>query len=200
MTYRNVAFIGKAQSGKDTAGMRLVQHWAFTRLAFADPLKAAALELDPIIDSEPYECDGRLYTENTRLSDLVRSVGWERAKEEYPEVRQTLQYMGQTVRELDPDFWVRVLMDKVRAADGWNMPVAVTDCRYRNEAEALRAAGFTLVRIARPRGSAMTMREIRAAKHASETELDDFLADKTLINDGSVFDLHTLTDALVRQR
>ncbi|MFC9620260.1 hypothetical protein ACFTXM_09750 [Streptomyces sp. NPDC056930] len=193
MSYQNIAFIGKARSGKDTAGARLVKRWAFTRLAFADPLKAAALELNPLVPLKNLD-------NHVRLSVCVKTIGWERAKDMYPEVRRTLQHMGQTVRELDPDFWVRVLMDKVRAADKWNIPVVVTDCRYRNEAEALRAAGFILVRITRPRGSAMTMEEIRAAMHASETELDDFPADETLTNGGSVFNLHTATDALVRQR
>lgn len=185
MSYQNVALIGKARSGKDTAGARLVENWAFTRLAFADPLKRMALQINPYIPTG--------YGVTVRLESLVADVGWERAKTDYPEVRRILQHTGQTVRELDPDFWVRVLMDKVRAADGWNMPIVVTDCRYRNEAEALRAAGFVLVRIKRP-GLETT------DTHASENELNDFRADETLINGDSVFDLHTVTDALVRSR
>jgi hypothetical protein len=185
MSYQNVALIGKARSGKDTAGARLVENWAFTRLAFADPLKRMALEVDPYIPTG--------YGVTVRLSALIADVGWDYAKDRYPEVRRVLQHMGQTVRELDEDFWVRVLMDKVKAADGWNMPVVVTDCRYRNEADALRAAGFVLVRIKRPD-------LMSTDRHASETELDSYAADETLINAGRVFDLHTAVDALVRQR
>jgi hypothetical protein len=69
----------------------------------------------------------------------------------------------------------------------------VTDCRYRNEAEALRAAGFVLVRIKRP--DLMT-----TDTHASENDLNSFPADETLINAGRLFDFHTAVDALVKRR
>lgn len=185
MSYQNIAFIGKAQSGKDTAGKRLVENWAFTRLAFADPLKRTALDINPYIPTGPNIA--------VRLATLVADVGWDYAKTRYPEVRRILQHSGQAVRAHDEDFWVNVLMDQVRAADRWNMPVVVTDCRYRNEAEALRAAGFILVRIERP--DLMT-----TDAHPSENELNAFPADETLINAGRIFDLHTAVDALVRQR
>lgn len=185
MTYQNIAFIGKARSGKDTAGRRLVVNWNFTRLALADPLKRMALQINPFI---PTGCGVTV-----RLEALIADVGWDYAKDHYPEVRRLLQNMGQTVREHDEDFWLSVLMRKVQTADQWNLPVVVTDCRYRNEAEAFKAAGFILVRIKRP-GLVST------DTHDSENELNDFPADETLINGGNVFDLHTATDALVRQR
>ncbi|WP_030737226.1 hypothetical protein [Streptomyces sp. NRRL S-31] len=190
MSYQNIAFVGKARSGKDTAGERLVQHWMFTRLAFADPLKRMALQVDPLIPMKHLDS-------HARLSACVTAAGWEDAKDRWPEIRRVLQRMGHTVRELDPDFWVRALMDKAKAADGWNMPVVVTDCRYRNEAETLRAAGFRLVRIKRPTPLKKMRRE---ALHPSETELDGYPCDDTIINAGSVFDLHTAVDALVRRR
>ncbi|MFE1763096.1 hypothetical protein ACFW81_02570 [Streptomyces angustmyceticus] len=185
MSYRNVAFIGKARSGKDTAGMRLVHNWDFTRLAFADPLKRMALQVNPYIPTS--------YGVTVRLESLIADVGWDYAKDHHPEVRRVLQNIGQTVRELDEGFWLRALMGKVKAADGWNMPVVVTDCRYRNEAESLRAAGFILVRVMRP-GLAST------DTHASENELNDFTADEALINAGRISDFHAAVDALVMQR
>jgi len=185
MTYQNIALIGKAQSGKDTAGKRLVENWAFTRLAFADPLKRMALEVNPYIPTG--------YGVTVRLEALIADVGWEYAKASYPEVRRILQHIGQTVRELDEDFWLRTLMTKVTAANTWNMPVVVTDCRYENEALTLRAHGFILVRIRRPD-------LVSTDTHNSENALNDFPADVTLINGGSVFDLDTEADTLVRKR
>lgn len=193
MTYQPIAFIGKARSGKDTAGTRLVQRWAFTRVAFADPLKRMALDLNPYIPTG--------YGVTVRLRSLVADAGWEYAKDNYPEVRRTLQRAGQTVRELDEDFWLNVALRSIDAAKGWNMPVVVTDCRYPNEAKALKARGFLMVRVQRPGGrGAMTMGQIRSAMHASETALDDFPADATVINGGTVFDLETQIDALVTRR
>jgi hypothetical protein len=187
--YRNIAFIGKARSGKDTAAARLVANWAFTRVAFADPLKGMALSVDPWIDAGaapngPAMC--------RRLSELVDEWGWERAKDEYPEVRQVLQRLGASVRYLDEDFWLNIARRSLDAADTWNMPVVVTDCRYPNEAEALRKRGFLMVEIRRHGAG--------AGAHASETALDGFRADAILGNETSIFDLHAAVDALVTTR
>lgn len=185
MSYQHVALLGKARSGKDTVAARLVRNWLFTRVAFADPLKGVALRLNPLIPTT--------YNVHVRLKSLVADVGWECAKDKYPEVRRVLQTAGQTVRDLDPDFWANVAMDKVDAADTWNMPVVVTDCRYPNEAEALKARGFMLVRVQRP-GNPGTL------EHESETALDGYPVDRVLINGGTLFDLDTEADALIRRR
>lgn len=191
--YRNIGLIGKARSGKDTVAKRLGQRYAYQRVAFADPLKEMALRIDPIVIPDAYpQHDGPV-----RLSQIVSGMGWESAKDNYPEVRRILQHCGQTMREADPDFWLRIALDKVREHNDAQLPVVVSDVRYRNEALSLRRAGFKLVRIVRPpNGTALTMREIRAAMHASETELDGFTADLTLHNAGSLDELHKSADLL----
>jgi hypothetical protein len=178
----NIGLIGKARSGKDTAALHLVRTRAYTRLAFADPLKEMALSIDPLIPSVE-----RIHV---RLSTLIRDVGWEYAKDTYPEVRRILQHTGQTVREYDDEFWLTAMRRKLNNAEAWNLPVVVSDVRYPNEADMLRSRGFRLVRIIRSTGTAVTMREARAAMHASETALDDFAADVTITNVGSVTDLY----------
>ncbi|MGW6920859.1 deoxynucleotide monophosphate kinase family protein [Streptomyces sp. NPDC054950] len=185
MTYQSTALMGKARSGKDTVGKHLVDNYQFTRLAFADPLKRMALDINPWIPTGP----GLV----VRLEPLIADVGWEYAKEHYPEVRRFLQAQGQTVRENDEDYWVRILMRRVRAAQAWNLPMVVTDMRYENEARVLRDAGFLLVRIER-RGLTSSDR------HVSENALNGFPADCILRNNGSIADLHALTDLLVRPR
>ncbi|MGW2591672.1 hypothetical protein ACWCXC_15605 [Streptomyces sp. NPDC001515] len=186
----NIALIGKAGSGKDTVAERLTTRWAYTRLAFADPLRHVALDINPYIPTGPGI--------TVRLHALVADVGWDYAKRTYPEVRRVLQQAGQGVRNIDPDFWLNLLMKKVEAARSWNMPLVVTDCRYENEAIALRLAGFRTVRVHRPRGTAMTFSEGRAAMHASETELDDYPCDGTLHNVSTVSDLIAAADALIQ--
>ncbi|WP_174843427.1 hypothetical protein [Streptomyces ardesiacus] len=169
----HIGLIGKARSGKDTAAARMVRTSAYTSLAFADPLREAVLKLDPIVDND--------YGVEIRLSEEVARVGWDGAKE-LEEVRRLLQNYGQTIREVDPEFWVRALSKKVSAAHGWNMPVVVTDVRYWNEAVALKNAGFYLVRVERP-GAGLNG---EAAQHASETELDTWPADLLLHNNGTL--------------
>ncbi|CAO0836096.1 Adenylate kinase OS=Streptomyces microflavus OX=1919 GN=Smic_81130 PE=4 SV=1 [Streptomyces microflavus] len=46
----NVGIIGRARVGKDAAGQWLVDNRGYRRIGFADPLKEAALKLDPLIE------------------------------------------------------------------------------------------------------------------------------------------------------
>lgn len=190
----NIGIIGKARSGKDTAADYLVRANGYTRLAFADPLKEMALSIDPLIPTAN-ALHGRIYV---RLSDLIRDVGWEYAKDTYPEVRRLLQHMGQTVRQYDDEFWITAMRRKLSKAEANNIPVVVTDVRYPNEADMLRARGFKLVRIVRPpTGQAVTMAEARAAAHSSETALDDYRADAVIYNTASIPDLERRLSAAI---
>lgn len=188
--YPHIALVGRARSGKDTVAARLVQRYAYTRVAFADPLKDMAMSANPLIE----EADGWLdcgccEEENLYLADLVHAYGWERAKDDYPEIRRFLQNFGQSVRELDPDFWLNIALKKIDVADRWNLPVVMTDVRYPNELEALMICGFTVVRVTRP-GTDV------AGAHESETALDGYAADVTLDNSGDLADLFQLVDHL----
>jgi hypothetical protein len=189
MTLQSVALIGRARSGKDTAAAHLVSTLHYVPVAFASPLKTAAEQLDPIVSFEPTGF-GPI---PVRLTDALRRWGWEEAKDRYPEVRRCLQHMGQTVRDLEPDFWLNIALSRVTEAQKWNIPVVVTDCRYPNEAEALKARGFTTVRIVRP-----SVRAGLAGEHESETALDQYVTDYVVSNRGTVAELHDAILSMVR--
>jgi hypothetical protein len=172
----HVAFIGRARSGKDSAAARLVEQRGYTRVAFADPLKSLALSANPLVD------DG------WSLSDCVAAIGWEKAKG-LPEVREFLQKLGQGVRDLDPGFWIRQAVARIESTPG---PVVVTDCRYLNEATALKRIGFRIIRVQRPPHGG----ELTGPQHVSETELDHFIYDAFLDNSGSLQDLWDRVDRL----
>lgn len=184
---RNLALIGKARSGKDSAAAHLVATQAYTRLAFADALKTMAMGINPIV---AYGQQSGAYYEQ-RLSDVVRSVGWEAAKDNYPEVRRFLQHVGQGVRERQPNYWLSIVTRQIQSAKLWNMPVVVTDVRYENEARALKANGFKLIRLTRGPQVVPT----GAAGHISETELDGFPVDQEIANNGSLDALYALISA-----
>lgn len=194
---KHVAIIGKSRSGKDTVGQLLVCHASYTRLAFADRLKDAALRVDPLLDSgdDLQEC-GCCYTEPLRLAEAVRMYGWEDVKDMYPEARRFLQEYGQTVREMDPEFWIRPVAEQVWNGTRLNMPCVITDVRYLNEVDALRELGALVVRVERP-GAGL---EGDAAWHSSETELDDVKPDVVLPNGGSLDDLKRNVRALYTER
>lgn len=172
-----IGLVGRARSGKDTAAARLVERHGYTRYAFADALRRAALALDPIV--VPLDTVSR----SMRLSEVVRELGWEGAKN-ITEVRRTLQNYGCAIREIDPHFWVRLVMDSIAR----DRPAVVTDTRFRNEAEALMRAGGRLVRIVRP--------GLPDDTHVSETELADYPVSHTIYNDSDIPTLHAAVDRL----
>ncbi len=113
--------------------------------------------------------------------------------------RTLLQKVGHGVRELHEDFWVNLFLADVAAREQDELNVAwdgtpkftVDDCRYPNEAQALKAAGFVTVRITASKVTRID-RQKRAGRlqdeaqldHISETALDDFTADHRIVNDG----------------
>lgn len=193
-----IALSGKKRSGKDTFAARLIEAHGFTRIAFADPMRAAALALDPIIRIEQDETGpliaagapllARYVVTTLRLSEVVDAVGWETAKS-VREVRRTLQRLGTEAgrQVLGEDVWVDAAMRQAEQVDG---PVVITDCRFTNEADAVRARGGIVVRIVRdglPAGDT----------HPSETALDDYPHFRALIgNNGTIDDLHAWADAV----
>ncbi|MGV9659138.1 deoxynucleotide monophosphate kinase family protein [Streptomyces koyangensis] len=181
----NLALIGRARSGKDTVAAHLTaQPYNYVRLAFADELKAAALKADPLIPLKHVD-------KSVPLTSVVNYLGWERAKDRYPEVRRFLQRFGQGIRDVDEDFWLNLVLRKVDGAARLNIPVVVSDVRYANEANALAERGFILVRVS------ATGRYLPGAAHRSETELDDCPVNHTLVNGGTIAELHTQVDDLI---
>lgn len=159
-----VGLIGKKRAGKDTVAATLVEEFGFVRYAFADPLRATMLDLDPIIPN---------YDRLDRLSSLVERDGWERAKT-VPEVRRLLQAHGVAIRtHVGPAVWLDVLMAKVLEE---TRPVVVTDVRFPNEADAIESAVGRLVRILRPGTD--------SDAHVSETALDVWECWRTIDNVG----------------
>ncbi|MDG4783285.1 hypothetical protein O7614_26865 [Micromonospora sp. WMMD961] len=171
-----VGLLGRSRAGKDTVGARLVERHGYVRYAFGDNVRRLALAIDPLVD---VSFDGE------RLGELVNACGWESAKQ-FPEVRRFLQRLAtEAVREIDPYFWIRPVMDDVEADI---RGVVITDVRFHNEAEAIRRAGGLLVRVIRP--------DLPPDPHVSENELLDRATDYEIRNDAGLDFLTGQTDWL----
>lgn len=168
-----VGVSGYARSGKDTIGSMMVEDFGFRRVSFAGPLKEAVYRLDPIISASGLRCQ-----------HVVDDMGWDDAKDMYPEVRALLQRMGTEVgRDLfDANFWVNLALKDIKENGG---NVVITDCRFPNEAEAIRKIGGRLWRVERP-----DTKPVNA--HPSETALDSEKFDWTIINNGTLDDLRRM--------
>lgn len=172
-----VAMSGYAGAGKDSVADVLVEDYGFKRYAFADILRLAAAALNPIVSVDPY---GSEITYNT----AIEMVGYNEAKFKYPEVRALLQRLGTEVgRELLGDnVWVDATFRRIENETLVSDDVVITDCRFPNEAHAVKNRGGIVVRVERPGVEA-------ANSHPSETSLDMWPFDFTISNDGGLIDL-----------
>jgi hypothetical protein len=166
-----VGLSGYARCGKDTAAKTLIDH-GFVRVSFADKLRAFLLALNPIILQT---VEGR----GVRLAEIVEdSLGWEDAKDDFPEVRALLQRCGTEAgrQVLGENVWVEATLR--------DLPnnVVVTDVRFPNEAQAIKDLGGRIIRITRPHFGPTN-------PHPSETALDDWTFDHHVVNDGDLGDL-----------
>ena len=185
-TPRLVGLTGYAGVGKDEAAKGLIAA-GWTRQAFADPVRAMALVIDPIVaasigsfgDLYPYK--GRL-----RLSTIVHDFGWDEAKG-IPEVRRFLQRLGtDAVRaHLGEDAWVRAF-DRARNR---SVDTVAPDVRFPNEAEHVRRMGGIVIRIDRPGVGPVN-------GHESE-DIGSIPVDAIVVNDGTVEQLQWRVAELV---
>lgn len=173
-----IGLMGKKRAGKDSFAQFLIDRHGFTRIAFADRLKQAVLEIDPYVDT-----GSGLH----RLSEIVEFGGWEIAKN-FPEVRRLLQATGMAVRNnLHENVWVESAMADVGKV---RTPVVITDARFPNEAWAIKNHGGVLVRINRPGLP-------DDDTHISEHALDDWVPDVVVDNDSDLESLRVQADALI---
>lgn len=183
MTLPNIALLGRLRSGKDTVGDYLASKYGYTQFAFGDELKRYAHELfgEPAPGTKP---------------------------------RELYQWFGTTMRERDPDIWVRKCLKRVsrdagrpvQTVDGygWTTHAVISDVRQLNEAEALAARSYVLIRVTAPDG----LRIERAVNsgdtfnytdlaHGTETALDGYAADFTVTNDGTLAELYAQIDEIM---
>jgi hypothetical protein len=181
---RVIGISGYARSGKDTIGEALKKE-GYDRVSFADNIKTALYVLNPVVGERTKRVSSEVINENEdtfnkesiRVKNIIDDIGWEKAKAVYPETRDLLQRLGTEVGRsiAGKDIWVNLSFDAV--PDG--SKVVVTDCRYPNEADAIKKLGGKVWRVERPGVSAIN-------GHVSETAMDGYPFDYVFNNDGSI--------------
>lgn len=172
-----IGLAGYAQSGKDTVAEHLIKNYGYRRVAFADQLRQALYNLNPLVTIADMV--------NVPLQSAVDGLGWESVKLDSPDVRRLLQRMGTEVgRQMwGEDFWVKQAMKNVSKFDN----VVFTDVRYPNENKAIINSGGTVWRIERPGIGPVN-------NHASETAMDSINVNKTIVNNSTKEDLYATID------
>jgi len=188
-----IAITGKANSGKNTLGQLVVDHLRerlflekhqksvhnnAKYIAFADPLKKMAREAFPNIPRK------WLYGPSKFRAEVIPGA----FKDSVPlTVRQLLIDLGNDFgRKYQPDLWIRNLEHRVKKlskSDKTKM-IVVTDCRFRNEFDFLKSAGFYQIRLLRDSHTKIN--------DVSETNQDGILDsefDYVVNNNGTMNDL-----------
>ena len=169
---------GKAGSGKDTIGNRLIKKHGFKRIALADPIRR--------IVQDVFVLDWK-----TVLDRELR----EKPLKDWPDwnVRMLLQVIGTNCfrKSIDPAVWVKSLILRIKKHSQTNW--VVTDVRFPNERNILKKAfgkNFIMIRVEREGHDGKTVGGI--ANHESEAYTIE--ADAVLQNDGTKRDLYKLVD------
>lgn len=169
-----VAFTGVAGSGKSTATKYLVERHGYTLVKFAGPLK----DMMRVIGLTEEEIEGSLKEKPCNL--LAGKTP-----------RHAMQTLGTEWgrNSIGDGFWINLWRERVVEILGQAGRVVIDDCRFDNEAKAIRKLGGDIYKI-EGRGGI-------AGGHVSENGCGD--QDLSIANEGSIEELHAKVDEALRR-
>lgn len=144
----NIVIFGPQFAGKTTLAKELQHQIGNAEIvSFATPLKVMA---------------GRL-----RGKDYIND------RQAKMEDREYLQYLGQAVREIVPDFWIRAALKQMEKVNLQGKTTITDDGRFQNELNAAKETGAFTIYIFVPRGTRAMRGSLAGEDEISERDLDD---------------------------
>ncbi len=163
-----IAFTGGYGSGKSTA----IELLRKSTTADIKLVKFAA----PMYDMQEYIYN-RIEAAYRRPKDFVKD-------------RKLLQWIGTEFgRSLDKDLWLKIWKAEASVNLSIGTLVVCDDCRFDNEAEAVKEMGGIVIRLIRPDNSDHALGGTGFQNHASEAGISENLVDFTVVNDTTVEEL-----------
>lgn len=174
-----ICLAGASGAGKDTVGEMLAREHGFQRVAFADPLKVAMMQLFQL---GPEQLWGA--ARNAPDPRLGRPP------------RELYQRFGQVCVELDPEVWIRPFRTRIESIRRRGGRAVCTDLRTPAEWDAARELGAMLWLIVRPGAGAPGSMALHPTEQGVAT-FDAARFDGVLRNEGTLDDLRRqVTNAL----
>jgi len=186
-----IAFTGKKQTGKSTACSYLENKYGFTRVNFKDAL------IKEIKQNFPDLLEAMVMSENVAFGHDDRTSVEELFTTKPRLMRTLMQNYGTEVRRKDnPNYWVKQWEYEIKAPfsnDYMYKNVTVDDCRFLNEAQAVKRNGGVIVHLVR--GDMQ-----HTDGHVSEMEMDNIVPDYVIhcVKD-DLTHLHTELDKIMVQ-
>ncbi len=166
-----LGFAGAARSGKDTAGAYFVEQYMFKHCSFAKPLKKAC------------EVMFNLTTDQIANKETIIEP-WGLSP------RQMYQKVGVEMRKtIDPNIWLKNVEIEVDKCPGFSF--VITDVRFSNEALWIHNRGGKVIQVVRDQEL------IKHSDHITEKGLLPEEIDYTLINNGTINDLHYAMEDII---
>jgi hypothetical protein len=194
-----IGVCGRKRHGKDSVGNILRKEYGFSATAFADAVKRVAMDVYGLSWDQCYGDGPEKEAVEPRWGLSPRVI---------------MQRIGTEVgRSIHTDTWVKHTLDNIQAAatgqlftwrDDFTQGFVrvglvrtqwvITDVRFPNEAEAIRAAGGQVWKVVRPSLGVPT------DEHPSETSVDLVRENVTIVNDGSLEDLSRKVSLIMNTR
>ena len=175
-----IGITGQKFSGKSTVARLLHNATGYEVVSFADKLKDVCCALSGCTRENLEDYD---FKETQLVPDYLRPYCLNAEK---PTFRAFLQHFGSEVmRGINDNIWIDCTLSNC----GKN--AIISDCRFPNEAKAVKTRGGIVIKVVRPDAKAED-------SHQSETHIDEIDADYTLWNDTTLENLVANVDSLVR--
>lgn len=131
--------------------------------------------------------------------------------------REGYQWFGQTMRERDPDIWVRKCFENIEETreDFELYPyennyalfrAVISDLRQPNEYDRCRSEGYVIIRVTAPEAlridraiKSADMFNLRDLTHETESHVNTFAVDYEIVNDGTLAELYAKVDEVMRK-
>lgn len=163
-----IGISGHKFSGKSTVARLLSEATGYEVRSFATPLKkmVCALVGCTMDDLEDYD-----YKENTEVPEHL----WAYCANDKHTIRALMQGLGDLMRKKNPNVFIECTLNS-------KSDYLVSDCRFPNEAKAIKDRGGIVIKVVRDS-------VVASDKHQSETHIDDIQEDCTLFNNTTLEEL-----------
>jgi len=191
-----IGIAGQKRSGKDTSGERLINEYGFIKVAFADSLKDACIEIfgfsyEQVYGDELKEVVDDYWGYSPR--EVLQKVGTELFRK-YISYNDVLPLIGK-------DIWIRTIERKItNLSKEGHTKFVITDIRYLNELEFLNKSKFKTMSIKIQRQIQLENTNVtndETKTHISENDIKLMVCDHEITNDGTIEDLYNKIDDIV---